>query len=625
MIRFHKVKIQGFKSFTGEQELDLDSLPTPGFYFVSGRNEVEPELGANGAGKSSLFESIVWALYGKTSSGLKATNVGSWNRKGTRVEVVFSVGDRRYELCRTWSPNSLSLNGTEVVQEEVDRVLCLDYWAFLYGVFIGQFGAKFFDLTPTEKLQVFTQLLQLDRWLEYSDRAKVRSRELDQLLRQLEQQVAREEGKLAQLDPSHYQSLVQEWEERRKEELLQVDQKLQDLRKRRDELMEEKAGLVNRVAELESSITHALTAKGQVEEELERISSQIQSHRLRQRELSVRVGQVEEEKRRLEDLKGQQCPMCRQKVAVKHVQQHVKELDRQIQALRTEAHKVAVDVERLELRREELERGLRDREQEIQTLDREEREVQSTIKDLEWRERSLVKEEERLLREKERLLGEENPYLSLLRQCEREREECERRLEELRQEEQRLQSQLSLYRYWEKGFKEIRLMVVEELLGEFELYVNNNLHCLGMEDWTVRLAVNQETRSGTLRKGFTVLVHPPEYHPGAGTKGGVPFECWSGGEGQRLRLAGTMALVDLIGTRSPSGGTDVEIYDEPTTWLSPSGIVDVVQTLRDRAESKGKKVFIIDHRDLQTMGDFTGVIEVVKTDSGSQVQWRPSQ
>ena len=71
-----KIIIQGFRSFSKKQEIDFDDLN--GFIFVTGENIIEKDLGGNAVGKSTLFEAIVWCLFGKTSTNLKAGEIKNW-------------------------------------------------------------------------------------------------------------------------------------------------------------------------------------------------------------------------------------------------------------------------------------------------------------------------------------------------------------------------------------------------------------------------------------------------------------------------------------------------------------------------------------------------------------------
>jgi hypothetical protein len=43
--------------------------------------------------------------------------------------------------------------------------------------------------------------------------------------------------------------------------------------------------------------------------------------------------------------------------------------------------------------------------------------------------------------------------------------------------------------YWVKGFREVRLSLISEVLTQLELEVNNKLFQLGLENWKVLFAV----------------------------------------------------------------------------------------------------------------------------------------
>ena len=77
-MKIKRLVIQGFRSFSAAQELVVETLPA-GLYLVTGKNIVEPSLEGNGVGKSSLFEALFWVLFDRTSRGLRAGNVKSWN------------------------------------------------------------------------------------------------------------------------------------------------------------------------------------------------------------------------------------------------------------------------------------------------------------------------------------------------------------------------------------------------------------------------------------------------------------------------------------------------------------------------------------------------------------------
>ena len=96
LVKFEKVSIKGFLSI-GEAELDLENQ---GMVYVTGKNNSPGNQDSNGAGKSTIFEAIMYALTGNTLRGTKDVINIYW--KGyTEVTLSLSVDDVEYVITRT--------------------------------------------------------------------------------------------------------------------------------------------------------------------------------------------------------------------------------------------------------------------------------------------------------------------------------------------------------------------------------------------------------------------------------------------------------------------------------------------------------------------------------------------
>jgi DNA repair exonuclease SbcCD ATPase subunit len=166
--------------------------------------------------------------------------------------------------------------------------------------------------------------------------------------------------------------------------------------------------------------------------------------------------------------------------------------------------------------------------------------------------------------------------------------------------------------YWVQGFKEVSLMMVSDILTQLELEVNNYLYSFGLHDWKIEFSVDSVTKTGKARKGFAVTIKPPH------AEASVPWNSYSGGETQRLRLAGALGLSDLI-LACFGLMPGLEAWDEPSQFLTTQGVNDLVQSLRDRALSTSRQIFLIDHRNLDA-GKFDGIYTVVKTNDNVVVE-----
>jgi DNA repair exonuclease SbcCD ATPase subunit len=84
-------------------------LNNPGYIFVRGdNNNPEDSAKSNGCGKSTLFNAIVWALTGQTTSGIK--DVANIYTNGvTSSEVEFDCNGHSYLIKRTKNPSNLKI------------------------------------------------------------------------------------------------------------------------------------------------------------------------------------------------------------------------------------------------------------------------------------------------------------------------------------------------------------------------------------------------------------------------------------------------------------------------------------------------------------------------------------
>ena len=96
-LQFNSIHIENFLSI-GCADIPLNDN---GYVLVSGINNSKSDSAlSNGSGKSSIFDSILWALTGETIRGASSvTNING--NDGALVEIDISVDDRDYSIRRT--------------------------------------------------------------------------------------------------------------------------------------------------------------------------------------------------------------------------------------------------------------------------------------------------------------------------------------------------------------------------------------------------------------------------------------------------------------------------------------------------------------------------------------------
>ena len=598
-MKLKALRIAGFRSFKAPQELDLTNVP-PGLYLVSGENQVEPELGGNGAGKSSLFEALYWADFGKTSRGLKAGNVRSWTGKSCAVEAEYEEGT----VLRTWNPNELLWNGTVVDQATLEQELRLSPETSLSTFFFSQTEPFFLDLSAPARMDIYAQVLALDFWDHKSDQAKALAREAEQAAQALAVEHARLDSKVQTLQQVDYSSDLETWDKEHTSRLLAAQRDVGNVEQEINNLAIELDAMVTALVKANKELARHRTA---MESTRSALTSAQRAKAAADAEVQVAGKALQaatQELQRFKELGVGECPECGQQLSSLHKGEHTKHLKQKeaataalLQEKKALAQSAAKGQETAELAFNKLSASAPS----LQNMEQRKESIETSLRSANSRKFNATKN-----------LGavkkEVNPFRQLQ---ETNRQEIKAAaataaatLKELN-ETRELQAR---FEFWIKGFKDVRFQIIQESLTQLNAEANECLHQLGLQSWGLEFAVERETKSGGVKRGFICNVLSPY------TEEAVPWEAWSGGESQRLRLAGQLGISNLLCARL-GHEFDFEFWDEPSNWLNAGGINSLLQALRERAQRYGKRIFIADHRAFDF--DFDGELKVVKTDTGS--------
>jgi DNA repair exonuclease SbcCD ATPase subunit len=524
VFNIEEVELDNFRSFRGKHSFKVPQ--EPGLYLITGINEIEPRLGANGAGKSTLLEAIYWCLYGKTTRGLKAGDVISWGELTCTVTATLNIGSVILKITRTQSPNTLTLNSTPLSQEDLQKHLRLRPEAFTYSVLLPQFGESFFDLLPSAKLTLFSQIMELDYWLEKSEEAKTFTDEITSIKSKKELVASKCEG--------------------------QIETMLADVKSNSTQLKDFAATKTVTIKQLTKELDQYIAEDLQAEVALLQNKTALKNIAL---------------KLETQEKAAKKCPACGQPIRNKDLESLLKN--------QSDFEWQTIQLERQAAVRRSQEQSLR------KAIDTEMKRV--------------------------------NPYAEQIKQKQTAIKAREKQLADLHIEINQLDEEHVAVSFWVNGFKRIRLFIVEQTLRQLEIEVNNNMSSLGLTDWHVEFDVERENKSGGVTKGFVILVYAP------GHKEPVRWESFSGGEGQRLRMAGDLGLANLIMERAGLVG-NIEFFDEPSRHLSSEGLADMAETLHERALSNRKRIFLVDHHSID-FGAFTGRFNIIKGRDGSRLEY----
>jgi DNA repair exonuclease SbcCD ATPase subunit len=590
-MKLNKLTIQGFRSFANPTIIDFNEIGN-GFHFISG---------ANGSGKSSLGESIAYCCWGKTSTNLKAGLISNWwSELQTSVTCEFEEG----VITRTWNPNTLKLNGDTVTQEKIDSFLGLNFDSFLYSIFISQFVNKFFDLTAADKMEVFTSIMDdvLNMWETYSNKAATKQTELENNLTKLEKSKSKILGMLEGLDIKSIEENIANWEEIRQENIKDLKNTINSFIKEIEELQTKNKDAIIELEDCKDKEESYNNIEKITQDKLELVEEYLQESLKNINTFQAIHDTYSKQLTSILNIKDK-CPVCGSIIDEEHLITEVDFINKELDIVSNSIKNNEKSYNTFKKEKSNLTTELKKTQEQLLKVSSNYTHIAYKIKAIKEDIPRIEKHIEELKKEIEEIENSVSPFQSLLNETQYKTKLLNKKLEVIEEELQEKRELKEVYKFWVKGFKDCRYLVVEDALKELEILVNNNLNKLGLSTWRVELGIEGNTK----RKSFVVNVRSP-FKPDDTP---VPLEVWSGGEQQRIRLAGTLGLMDFISSRRGSSW-NIEIFDEPTQWLEAEGIEALLDSLYYRAKDLNKQIWLIDQRRFNSFGGFSKIIQVEK-------------
>lgn len=176
-----ELTIEGFKSHLDQHTFSFDGRTLFGI------------VGPIGAGKSSILEAIIFALYGKTPKHERDTKkLVNSRAEDARVHMLFDVDDRSWEVTRVlrrkgtaeivlrrFKESSVEAAGERAVNARIEELLGLEFRAFCSSVVLpqGEFD-RFLKATPGERSKILKGIFRLERVDLLREASKARESEL---------------------------------------------------------------------------------------------------------------------------------------------------------------------------------------------------------------------------------------------------------------------------------------------------------------------------------------------------------------------------------------------------------------------------------------------------------------
>ncbi|MGI1805339.1 AAA family ATPase [Exiguobacterium sp. TDN 0502] len=187
-MRPEQLTLRAFGPFAGEETIDFTALAGRTMFVISGNT---------GAGKTTIFDALTFALYGETSGGEREMSElrshFAMPEQKTEVELEFTLKGERYRIIRqpsqphpvnktgysheaelsrfdgsTWKPLAVKI---PEIKQRVQELIQLDHKQFSQILLLPQ--NKFRELLMAEskdKLQILKQLFKTEHYGEFQQR-----------------------------------------------------------------------------------------------------------------------------------------------------------------------------------------------------------------------------------------------------------------------------------------------------------------------------------------------------------------------------------------------------------------------------------------------------------------------
>ncbi len=271
-----KLVLEGFTSFAARAEIDFEGL------------DLFAITGPTGAGKSSILDGILFALFGETSRRVSVAELRTQAAPAMKVQLEFACGERGFLVSRVYRGKSAvefqlheregekwKLLTAQAKQggEEIERAVGLDFDGFTRAVILPQ-GAfdEFLRGNPERRTKILMDLLNLHLYQSMMQSANARAARLRDETGSLERQLE-----------TDYAGATPESRARIEEAVARLRRELESNRARQEEL----APVRQRLIELVSA-----------REQWQRMRAELEAARRTERD---RAGQERETSLRMEE------------------------------------------------------------------------------------------------------------------------------------------------------------------------------------------------------------------------------------------------------------------------------------------------------------------------------------
>ena len=564
--------------------------------------------GNNGAGKTTLFEAISVALTGRSLRDIKKESFINDEAESCLVKLSLYNNVTKHELEITrqfFRGNKTSkieiiedgeINSTMTSVNEADKrileLIGVGREDLLRYYIISQDNVyTFFTAADNEKKEILNRITSADLINPLLEELSNRKKNLEEKKNELSKELVALDSKKETLDEQLEElksNIVSS------EELLDIQNRIKKLEKRKQSYLEDNNNIHNELKKLDGKNLDI----DKLESNLKKIKKSIEDKKNLKDENKKIIRSAEQ------DLGGAVvCPKCGENfIPESELNLSVEDTKKILKEAEQENKSIETEISKLLEQRKDIQTEI-DKAEEIQdTIRRKKREIKSNEDEIQIIDKKIVNRKKEIIELKKR---KENNVA--IKSIEDKIDECERKIEEVQKKIMPLEEELNQVNYWiyymgKNGFKTyLANKAVSVLEGTVNSYLNKF-----KSDLSVNINGFKILKDGSVREKIESFVLESGMNPKL-------FMAMSGGERGRIKLAGILAIQHLINMSLNGNGLNLLILDESLSGIDSEGTMEFVNIL----ENIGSTILLIT-QNIEDSKIFKNVLTVEKKNGVSR-------
>jgi DNA repair exonuclease SbcCD ATPase subunit len=635
-----------FKTLTIENFLAIAEgkveLADRGLVLIQGVNNDDTSAASNGAGKSSLADSLCWCLYGETARGVSGDDViNDTAGKNTRVEVVIEDDGNIYTIARHRkhkpnknaltvfhqgatlgsAPKDLTKGTDKLTQVVVDKIIGASLEVFRSAVYAGQEQMPDLPAMTDKSLKLLIEeasgvTLLESAYTEARERLGVVTGNVERVKQETER--LEHSAKHHRDNVAEFERIRDEWDtaqKKRAEDEKDIartkvsDVKVIDAELARDPNAE--ADYEAAIAVIDNKIDSVDYQNTELAEH-ETLVAQASAKMLAlDRQVKLAADATRKHKTAYEQINhkiGCPCDGCGREITAEEISAASDAAKRDLTTKATEYRSLKSE---LEAAQKETEKRCDERDAfkasmtDLSTVTRDRAHLQAKLDEVRRKvqaRNTLADAARTHVNRSKAIMAEENPHLANIERHRKLLEKAEKDLAGLKSTAEQLETDHAHASAVAKVFSPagVRAHILDQVTPFLNDRTAHYLATLSDGNITATWTTLVLNAKSELREKFSIEV--------VNEKGSQKFAGLSGGEKRKVRVATALALQDLVATRAAKP-IELFIGDEIDHALDEPGLERLTTILEEKAQERGS-VFVISHNSLSDW--IPQIIEVEK-------------